>query len=72
MLLLGKTPKYGAYVEMIRKVTRSIMRLLVSYFFIFVAFATSFYLLFPSHFEYQSNLVMALTKVFIIKERSTK
>ena len=63
MLLTGKTPRFGVYVEMIRRVTRSIVHLLVAYMFIFVAFTTSFYLLFPSHFEYQSNLFVAMTKV---------
>jgi hypothetical protein len=67
MLLLGKTPKFGVHVEMFRKVARSILKLFGAYFFIFLAFTTSFFLLFPSHFEYQSNLVMALTKVFIIQ-----
>ena len=66
MFLMGKTPQFGVYIEMIRKVTRSILHLFIAYGFIFVAFTTSFYLLFPSHFEYQSNLPTAMTKVFML------
>ena len=63
MILLGKTPQVGVHLEMIKKVTRSVSILLCSYGFIFIAFTTSFYILFPSHAEYQSNLIIAMTKV---------
>ena len=72
VLLLSNIPVFGPYVEMMKRVTSSILKLFAGYFFIFVAFATSFYLLFPSHFEYQSNLVMVVLKVCIIHNRGPK
>ena len=64
--IVGQTPKFGVYAEMMRTVTRSIFRILIAYFFIFVAFTSSFFIIFPSHFEYQSNIPTAMTKVFYL------
>ena len=63
--IVGQTPRFGVYVEMMKTVTRSIFHLFIAYFFIFVAFAASFSIIFPSHFEYQANIPTAITKVVL-------
>ena len=42
MLLIGKMPKYGLYVEIFRRVTKTFMNFFVAFFFLFVAFTLSF------------------------------
>ena len=64
--IVGQTPRFGVYMEMMITVTRSILHLFIVFLFIFVAFATSFTILFPSHFEYQSNIIVAMAKVSYI------
>ena len=61
--IVGQTPRFGVYMEMMITVMRSIFKLFIAFLFIFVAFATSFTILFPSHFEYQSNIFTAMAKV---------
>ena len=63
MCLIGRTPRFGVYFEMLHRVSKTFANMFLAYGFIFVAFAVSFYLLFPGHYDFQSDLFASLIKV---------
>ena len=42
MLLIGRIPRYGIYVEVFRKVSKTFMNFILAFFFLFLAFTLSF------------------------------
>jgi hypothetical protein len=48
MFLIGKVPRFGKYVEMFRNVSKTFLNFFVSYVFLFISFAVSFFILFPT------------------------
>ena len=49
MLMVGRLPTFGIYVQMFTTVARNFFRFLAAYFCLLVAFALSFSVLFPNY-----------------------
>ena len=71
MLYMERTPQFGAYIHLLRKVARTILNLFVAYFSLITAFAVTFYLLFPSHYAFDNGIPAAFVKVFPLTNKNT-
>ena len=69
MLYMERTPQFGAYIHLLRKVARTILNLFVAYFSLITAFAVTFYLLFPSHYAFDNGIPAAFVKVFSLTNK---
>ena len=65
MLLVGKVPRFGKYVEMFIAVLITFANFFVAYLFLFVGFTVSFYILFPQHAEFKQYLPPAFVKILV-------
>ena len=65
MLLVGKVPRFGKYVEMFISVLITFGNFFVAYLFLFVAFTVSFFILFPQHAAFKKLLPPAFVKVLV-------
>ncbi len=52
MILFGKLPPFGIYVQMFTTVAKNFSKFLAAYFCLLVAFALSFCVLFPNYQRY--------------------
>ena len=66
-ILMQNMPKFGLYIEMLRKVTMTFIKFVMAYVCLFIAFAISFYILFPSYPAFDSYIPLAFIKVMKIK-----
>ena len=60
-------PKFGLYIQMLKKVSRTFFTFLLAYSFLFSAFAISFYILFPGAPSFDVNIGAAFIKVSYLK-----
>lgn len=66
MFLIGKVPRFGKYVEMFKTVTKTFSNFFVAYIFLFVSFAVTFYILFPSQAGFKEVFPAAMVKVLVM------
>ena len=73
MLLIGRVPRFGKYVEMFMNVTKTFFNFFVAYVFLFISFALSFYILFPQNVAFNTALPATMIKVcaILLKVRHT-
>jgi hypothetical protein len=62
-ILMKNTPKFGLYIEMLVKVLITFINFVLAYVFLLLAFAISFYILFPDYPAFDHNLLAAFVKV---------
>ena len=65
MFLIGKVPRFGKYVEMFKNVSKTFLNFFIAYIFLFISFAVSFFILFPTHAAFNEVLPAALVKVLV-------
>ena len=65
LLYMERTPKFGLYIHMFRKVAKTVLRLFWAFLSLLAAFAFTFYLLFPSHYAFSNDLPSVFVKVRI-------
>ena len=63
MLMVGRLPTFGIYVQMFATVAKNFFKFLAAYFCLLVAFALSFCVLFPNYQSFNVQVVSALVKV---------
>ena len=56
MLYMERTPQFGVYILLLRKVARTILNLFVAYSSLLTAFALTFYLIFPGHYAFDNGI----------------
>ena len=66
MLMVGRLPTFGIYVQMFTTVARNFFRFLAAYFCLLVAFALSFCVLFPNYQSFNTHAVSALVKSLVM------
>ena len=66
LLYMERTPRFGAYIHMLRKVSKTILNLFWAYLSLIAAFAFSFYLLFPSHHAFNNDIPTVFVKVSLV------
>ena len=64
MLLMRRIPKIGMFIEMIWPVSETFFQFFVGLGYLIVAFACSFYILFPDKYAFKNGLAAAFIKVF--------
>ena len=64
MLMIGRLPLFGIYVQMFTTVAKNFFKFLAAYFCLLIAFALSFAVLFPNYQSFNGN---ALVKVLVIE-----
>ena len=65
LLYMERTPRFGVFIHLLRKVSKTILNLFLSYSSLLVAFTLTFYLLFPSHYAFNNDLPSVFVKVNI-------
>ena len=63
MLMIGRLPLFGIYVQMFTTVAKNFFKFLAAYFCLLIAFALSFAVLFPNYQSFNGN---ALVKVLVM------
>lgn len=66
MFLIGRVPRFGLYVEIFKKVSKTFINFFLAFVFLFVAFACSFLALFPEHRAFSSSSPAVLIKVMVM------
>ena len=67
MLLMRRIPKIGMFIEMIWPVSETFFQFFVGLGYLIVAFACSFYIIFPDKYAFKNGLAAAFIKVFYSK-----
>jgi hypothetical protein len=63
LLYMERTPKFGLYIHMLRKVARTVLNLLWAFLSLLIAFSLTFYLLFPAHYPFDNDIPSVFVKV---------
>merc|ERR1711902_167499 len=66
MLLYGRIPSSGIYVEIFKKVMRTFMKFFLSFSSLIVAFATSFFILFQNHRSFAKIDLSFAVKILVM------
>ena len=66
MLMIGRLPTFGIYVQMFTTVAKNFSKFLAAYFCLLVAFALSFCVLFPNYQSFNVLLPAAIVKVLVM------
>ena len=66
MLMVGRLPTFGIYVQMFTTVAKNFFKFLTAYFCLLVAFALSFCVLVPNYRSFNSNVVFAVVKSLVM------
>ena len=66
MLMVGRLPTFGIYVQMFTTVAKNFFKFLAAYFCLLVAFALSFCVLFPNYQSFNVRTVSALVKTLVM------
>ena len=66
MLMIGRLPTFGIYVQMFTTVAKNFFKFLAAYFCLLVAFALSFCVLFPNYQSFNVHTVSALIKTLVM------
>ena len=53
MILVGRIPKFGLYIEIFKKVSNTFLKFLWSFLSLIMAFAMSFFVLFPAYRSFE-------------------
>ena len=69
MFHMGRTPKYGLYIEVFKKVSKTFLNFFLTFIFLFVGFLGAFLVLFPANrgFEELSPLTFVKILVMMVK-----
>eukprot|EP00095_Tigriopus_kingsejongensis_P007825 maker-scaffold204_size260821-snap-gene-1.42 protein:Tk07825 transcript:maker-scaffold204_size260821-snap-gene-1.42-mRNA-1 annotation:"transient receptor potential channel pyrexia" len=66
MLMIGRLPTFGIYVQMFTTVAKNFAKFLAAYFCLLVAFALSFCVLFPNYQSFNVNPPAAIVKTLVM------
>ena len=66
MLMIGRLPTFGIYVQMFTTVSKNFAKFLAAYFCLLVAFALSFCVLFPNYQSFNVALPAAIVKTLVM------
>ena len=66
MLMIGRLPTFGIYVQMFTTVAKNFAKFLAAYFCLLVAFALSFCVLFPNYQSFNVALPAAIVKTLVM------
>ncbi len=66
MLMIGRLPTFGIYVQMFTTVAKNFAKFLAAYFCLLVAFALSFCVLFPNYQSFNVNPAAAVVKTLVM------
>ncbi len=66
MLMIGRLPTFGIYVQMFTTVAKNFSKFLAAYFCLLVAFALSFSVLFPNYQSFNVNPPAAIVKTLVM------
>ena len=66
MLMIGRLPTFGIYVQMFTTVAKNFAKFLAAYFCLLVAFALSFCVLFPNYRSFNVPVPAALVKTLVM------
>ena len=66
MLMVGRLPTFGIYVQMFTTVAKNFFKFLAAYFCLLVAFALSFCVLFPNYQSFNVHTISALVKTLVM------
>ena len=66
MLMIGRLPTFGIYVQMFTTVAKNFSKFLAAYFCLLVAFALSFCVLFPNYQSFNVNPPAAIVKTLVM------
>ncbi len=66
MLMIGRLPTFGIYVQMFTTVAKNFSKFLAAYFCLLVAFALSFSVLFPNYQSFNVNPGPAVIKTLVM------
>ena len=63
LLYMERTPRFGLYIHLLRKVAGTVLSLLGAFLSLLIAFALTFYLLFPAHYPFDNDIPSVFVKV---------
>ena len=66
MLMIGRLPTFGIYVQMFTTVAKNFAKFLAAYFCLLVAFALSFCVLFPNYLSFNVPVPAAIVKTLVM------
>merc|ERR1719266_1236456 len=66
MLMIGRLPTFGIYVQMFTTVAKNFAKFLAAYFCLLVAFALSFLVLFPNYRSFNVPVPAAIVKTLVM------
>ena len=66
MLMIGRLPTFGIYVQMFTTVAKNFSKFLAAYFCLLVAFALSFCVLFPNYQSFNVPFPAAIVKTLVM------
>ena len=66
MMMIGRLPTFGIYVQMFTTVAKNFAKFLAAYFCLLVAFALSFLVLFPNYRSFNVPVPAALVKTLLM------
>lgn len=66
MLMIGRLPTFGIYVQMFTTVAKNFAKFLAAYFCLLVAFALSFCVLFPNYQSFNVAVPAAIVKTLVM------
>ena len=66
MLMIGRLPTFGIYVQMFTTVAKNFSKFLAAYFCLLVAFALSFCVLFPNYLSFNVPVPAAIVKTLVM------
>lgn len=66
MFHMGRTPQYGLYVEVFKKVSKTFLNFFLTFIFLFVGFLGAFLVLFPSNRGFEEITPLTFVKILVM------
>ena len=65
LVIVGRTYQFGVYIILLKKVSVTVFKLILAYASLLIGFALTFYMLFPSHVDFNNDIPSIFVKVII-------
>ena len=66
MFHMGRTPKYGLYIEVFKKVSKTFLNFFLTFIFLFVGFLGAFLVLFPANRGFEELSPLTFVKILVM------
>ena len=71
MFHMGRTPQYGLYVEVFKKVSKTFLNFFLTFIFLFVGFLGAFLVLFPANRGFAEISPLTFVKILVMMVSNT-